>query len=329
MGGKAFTSGPAPLSTPRMPPSVYIKLRDQYLHLLQKVFPHVETPIEAPAKTSYGDIDFVATQPESSSIASSAESLAKYLSAERTFKNPGSTTTSFAVPYPESSDNFVQLDLHVCPSLSSFRWQVFFQSHGDLWNLLGTTIRPFGLTANDAGLHTRITEIEGLNRKRSFIFLTSEPEAVLELLELDVEAYGHPFDSVEAIYEYVVSCRFFKAETYVRADLNANDRKRMAQRELYGRFVDRWLPQNEPRIRTRIARELTLTREHVTDIALDRFGKRNEFHKVYEEWRKERRELLSKQEGRQQRKADALESEGYVNAWMEWLEQNRTRQKPC
>ena len=328
MGGKAFTSGPAPLSTPRMPPSVYFKLRDQYLHLLRAIFSQAETPIEAPAKASYGDVDIVATEPKSSIVSNTTESLAKYLSAERTFKNPGSATTSFAVPYPKYSDSFVQLDLHVCP-LSSYRWQVFFQSHGDLWNLLGTTIRPFGFTANDAGLHIRIAEIERLNRKRSFVFLTNEPKAVLELLGLDVEAYGRPFGSVEAMYEYVISCRFFKAETYVRADLKANDRKRMAQRELYSRFVEVWLPQNEQRIRTKIGSESTLTRDDVTDIALDRFGKRNEFYGVLEEWRRERRELLFKQEGRQQRKADALELEDHTNAWMEWLKQNKMKEKSC
>lgn len=317
MGGNAFTSGVTPLRTPRMPPEVYYSLRDHYLSLLSTLYAQVATPVEAPSKTSYGDIDILVSRPASPSI--NTESLAKTLAAERTLATSGSATSSFALPYPQLPNNYVQLDVHVCPP-STFHWQVFQQSHGDLWNLLGTTIRPFGLTANDVGLHLRIAEIEELNKKRSLVLLTNEPDAVLRLLALDKETYQRPFGSVEAMYEYVVGCRFFRGETYVKGDLKANDRKRMAQRELYRRFVDVWLPENECWIRTRLGSAPTLTRDDLAEVVLDRFDKRQEYDERIRLWRQERADLLAKQEGRQKRKADALELEGYANAWIEWLE---------
>lgn len=319
MGGNAFTSGAVPLRTPRMPPEVYYSLRDLYHSLLSTLYAQVTTPIEAPSKISYGDIDILVSQPTSPSI--TIECLAKTFAAEKTFTTPGSATSSFALPYPDLPKNHVQVDVHICPP-STFHWQVFQQSHGDLWNLLGTTIRPFGLTANNTGLHIRIAEIEELNRKRSLILLTNEPGAVLRLLGLDEETYQRPFESVEAIYEYVVSCQFFRSETYVKGDLKANDRKRMAQRDVYRRFVDVWLPENEHWIMTRMARLPKITRDDVAEVVLDRFGKRQEYDQSIRVWRQERADVLARQEGRQKRKTDALEIEGYASAWIEWLKHN-------
>jgi hypothetical protein len=323
MGGNAFTSGPSPLSTPRMPPEIYLRLRDHYLSLLKTLYAQVATPVEAPAKRSYGDIDILVSQAIECSSPPTTESLSKALDAVKVFTNSGSGITSFAVPYPDRVKDHVQLDVHVCPE-GSFEWQLFHQSHGDLWNLLSTTIRPFGLTANDVGFHVRIPEIEELNKKRSLLLLTNEPSAVLEFLGLDVNEYQRPFGSVEAMYEYTVSCRFFRADTYVRSGLKANDRKRMAQRELYRRFVDEWVPENAQFIKTRGSSDARFMREDVQEAALGRWGKGGEFERRVEEWRREREDLRTKQEGRVRRKEEAIEEALYADAWIGWMEGNES-----
>lgn len=320
MGGKAFTSGPTPLFTPRMPPELYYSLRDHYVSLLSNYYTQAASPIEAPCKASYGDIDVLVSQPKSISI--NANTLAKALNAVRGFSTTGSPTASFAVPYPGLQDTHVQLDVHVCPP-GLFEWQLFHQSHGDLWNLLGTTIRPVGLTANDVGLHLRIPEIEEVNRKRGMLFLTSEPDQVLDFLGLDRDRYEKPFESVEALYLFVLGCRWFSSETYVRAELKANDRKRMAQRELYRRFVDEWLLENRRSVEMSEKRVQGATREDVQELALNVFGNREEYHQRIQVWRMERSALLEKQERRLERKAEAAKLEEYAKAWMNWLERDR------
>lgn len=80
--------------------------------------------------------------------------------------------------------------MRTCPDVASWKWELFHHAFGDLWNLLGTTIRPFGLTANENGLHVRIEEIEALDRKKSMIFLTKDPWEVCDLLRLDQERIG-------------------------------------------------------------------------------------------------------------------------------------------
>ena len=98
----------------------------------------------------------------------------------------------------------------------------------------------------------------------------------------------------------------------------------MVQRDIYRRFVDEWLPANVMFVKT-IPRETMpwLVREHVQEAALERWGKKAEFEIRVEEWRRERRELLGKQNGRQKRKDDALELEKYIGAWVTWLDGGR------
>ena len=112
-----------------MPPDIYIDLRDYYVKLLSSLYTQIATPVEAPEKASYGDIDILVSQPKSSST--SAESIARVLGAERVHTINGSPTTSFALPFPKLPNNYVQLDLHFSPP-DTFHWQLFHQSHGDL-----------------------------------------------------------------------------------------------------------------------------------------------------------------------------------------------------
>lgn len=72
------------------------------------------------------------------------------------------------------------------------------------------------------------------------------------------------------------------------------------------------------------SRSISSHRPHVimSEDSLIRFGKRQEYEKRVEEWRKEREELLAKQYVRQKRKADAADSDIYASAWMKWLDRN-------
>ena len=308
MGGKAFSHGSNPLSTPRMPKAIYTLLRDEYVNLLSGLYSSVVSPLDAPGKDAYGDIDILVSNPLRQT---NTQILADSLHAKASFTTPGNPSTSFAVPYPGSKDDYVQVDVHECTS-ATFQWEFCTASHGDLWNIIGTSIRAFGLTANNVGLYLRIQEIEDLDKKRSMVFLTSNPDSVLEFLGLDVESYWKPFATVEELYLYAAGMRLFKRERYVREILKANDRKRMAQRPFYRRFVDEWLPQQVD-LGTE-GRELTATRQSVMDEALERYGKRREYEEMLQVWRKERAELKAKQQAKESRRAGAKREIEYAEA---------------
>lgn len=311
MGGKAFASGPEALQTPRMPPAVYRSLLNRFLTQLATFFEKVAAPIEAPMKLSFGDIDLIATQPKDAE--SSIQQISTALNAKRTIS--AAPIHSFAVPYPQLYGSYVQLDIQVCEA-DKFDWEVFHKSHGDLWNLLGSSIRPFGLTANEKGLHLRIPEIEERDRRRSLVFLTADPDTVLDFLALDRNAYAQPFVTVHAMYEYACSTRFFRPTSYARDELRANDRKRMAQRELYRRFVEDFVPHNKAALQAIGDVERT-SREQVLEESLERFGKRDELEVRVKAWRREREELAHKSETRDWRKMKAEEDKVYADAWID------------
>lgn len=312
MGGKAFAHLKPPLSTPRMPPALYIALRGKYLSLLSTFYKQVATPIEAPEKVSYGDIDILVASPVSPEAPTS---LSTALAAKASLTTPGNCTVSYAVPYPEHPDAYVQLDVHVCEP-STFAFELFHHSHGDLWNILGSSVRPFGLTANSTGLHLRISEIEMVDRKQSLLHLASDPDAVLDFLRLDRCRRWRPFASVDELFAYAAGTRFFRREAYVKDTLKATDRKRMAQRELYRRFVEEWAPRVE---NDGGEGAEGLTRKGVLEEALDVFGKRQEYEKRLRNWRAERRNLNIKRQRNETRRADSVAEVEYADAWIREL----------
>ncbi|KAF7511538.1 hypothetical protein GJ744_004126 [Endocarpon pusillum] len=272
MGGLAFADEQPPLYTPRMPLAVYSYARDHLLSTLRSFYAQAECPIEAPGKTDYGDIDILVAEPlhhfDSHHIAAATRAV-------KHKKPAGSQTTHFAIPWPKpapptppakdsaaaadaapTDDNdddddgakYIQLDLHLCHA-SSFRWELFHQAHGDLWSIIGSHIRRLGLTANNSGLYIRIEEMEARNKNAARILLTTSPSETLRFLGLDEKAYWRRFESVDALFAYAASCRFFDPRRYKDWEaaakgegLKANDRARARKRPLFRSWFEAYLP---------------------------------------------------------------------------------------
>ncbi|KAI1371657.1 hypothetical protein F4677DRAFT_287340 [Hypoxylon crocopeplum] len=286
MGGNAFSSGDSPLYTPRMTPAVYQHVLNFYHAQLQQLFVAVATPIPGPAKKDHGDVDiFLAWErnaifpspmvtnlvtslsPSSSDLLDAAK---KLLNAERALRAPHSTI--LAIPWPEDlpeesptdyqgTPRYIQVDLHLCDTLEHLQWMLFRHAHGDLWSILGSTIRPFGLTIDEVGLHLRVPKIEFLDRKKAKILLTTEPKEVLDFLGLSYSGtqWEEPFASAKDLFEYVATCRLFcihplEAEPkndkngpvlegeINQAKLKASHRRRLAKRPVFREFFEEFLP---------------------------------------------------------------------------------------
>jgi hypothetical protein len=286
MGGQAFSSSNPQLPTPRMPPEVYAKVLAQTHAVLRKHYSHVESPAEAPGKETYGDVDTLVYGPldpmwDVSEIgwAVVAENLARVLNAKKFTRQRGNPIVNFAIPWPQKDaddvkkeDKYVQLDVHTSLSLISFKWELFHTAHGDLWNILGSTIRPFGLTVNDQGMHLRIPEVELYDRKRSMVFLTADPSQVLRFLGLDEERWRRQFRSKEEMFEYATGCSMFwvakevdksefdgdaagETESAVTQDIGGqeggekekkklkhNDRQRISKRPIFKAWIEEFIP---------------------------------------------------------------------------------------
>lgn len=293
MGGSAFASGPNPLDTPRMPPQVYYAVKEHLHGLLGQLFVCVASPIEGPAKPDYGDIDILValekgvvfpSEEEGRAIPTTAkhqhlellEAVQSLLQSERAIVRNGQASANMAIPWPDrflpispgaddddddNDDNhlrhkcYIQVDVRICESVDQLQWMLFKHAHGDIWNLVGSMIRPFGLTVDEQALWIRIPDIEAFNRNRAKIFLSDDPADVLHFLGLPVDGFwDQPFPSVDALFEYVARSRFFwvvpgrsedaaARRSAARGKLKSNDRRRMAGRPIFRRWVDDFIPQ--------------------------------------------------------------------------------------
>ncbi|KAK4224618.1 hypothetical protein QBC38DRAFT_485157 [Podospora fimiseda] len=282
MGGSAFSYLENPPFTPRMSPVIYKQVKTACHAALGELFVYVATPIEGPAKLDHGDIDIFVSQekrlyfpktkvdiiPKSHNDLLNEVKLllnAEFCkivgqSANLTIKWPSSTEVPKNEKGQEAS---IQVDVRICRDIDQLCWSLFKHAHGDIWNILGSTIRPFGLTVDEESLWLRIPEIENHDRPRSKIKLTSDPVEILHFFGMKVEGYwSQPFASVQDLFEYATTCRFFwvrpepapKLENYDdqagviggeqgKKKLKANDRKRMAYRAVYRRWIEEYIPQ--------------------------------------------------------------------------------------
>jgi hypothetical protein len=318
MGGQAFASH---FPTPRMSIAIYKTVLKQTQSILRNYYTNVSSAIEGPGKTTYGDVDILVAGPLAKAFSPGipiAEKLKQALHAKAWIQDKGNPTINFAVPWPrdeasserkervdeESAEEnkYIQVDVHICNDTRDFEWELFHAAHGDLWNILGTTIRPYGLTVNNHGLYIRIPEIELVERKKSMVFLTDEPLRVLEFLGLDAEKWWKQFESREEMYEYATTCRMLWVPEVEEEDasvgdakgqegiedgekqkkkLKHNDRRRLAQRPIFRAWFEEFIPRCRKEGRFEVART---TREQIRDDAFEKFGIKEEYMTKLREW---------------------------------------------
>ncbi|KAL1868741.1 hypothetical protein Daus18300_005875 [Diaporthe australafricana] len=371
MGGNAFASGPEALYTPRMGPSVYNHVKAQCTNALKELgFTRVVTPIEAPEKDNFGDVDILAclegtTFPLSAQLDASAwDLIEKSMGAVRSYsegrigpdKRRIIDSKSLAIPWPAALDSaedepaaesgedvqdlgvekavgseaasgsqYIQVDVRLCDTHQELEWRFFKHNHGDLWNMIGQTIRPFGLTADEIGLYIRIPEIERLDKKKARVFLSSDPSKVLDFLGLSRlnGEWEKPFESVRDLFEYAASSKWFilwpkdqdaeekttigddakvSAGKEVQEDLKklkANDRARMKQRPAFARWVNEFIPACRAEGRFMVSNPEEHTKEDVRDdvrqIAFKTFpGSEAAYNSALADWNKERTRIFVK-----------------------------------
>jgi hypothetical protein len=215
MGGHAFKY----LDCPRMPPSVYNEIKSSAAAALRTVFTNVTVPHEVPGKTDYGDVDFLVSAPfgrfdefelTTFPYQEAVDAVKKALNTphgRQGYLTP--TCLYFAVPMPsafsldnnDESDNepelWVQIDAKICFNPKIFSWMEFELNHATQSSILGSMLKPLGLTINRQGLHLRVEEIESTNRDASMVFLSIDPWTVARALGLSRKRVDGGFKSAE------------------------------------------------------------------------------------------------------------------------------------
>ncbi|KAJ4127146.1 hypothetical protein NW768_008773 [Fusarium equiseti] len=175
---------------------------------------------------------------------------------------------------------YIQVDVHFCFDVKEAKYLRFHQAHGDIWQLLGSIIKPFGLTVDNKGLWIRIPEVEVVDRKKAKILLTSVPNQILDFIGVPVPEYWRPFADVESTFQYVAKCNMFWVDPNyaIEQDLTAaksNSRRRISNRPVY----QQWVTDFKPRCREQgLYSKAPTTREEVRDKAFQTFKIETEYH---------------------------------------------------
>ena len=305
-----------------MTPEQYERLKNVYLTKLQDYFPKgkIACLTEAPEKTDYGDMDvFVAIDQRVNFV-----HMANFLSAAGVICNSsgdiqkctlgvplnGTAHGRPAVVYkhvdsssgqklaPSSTvtvDDYAQIDVEVI-SPDILAWHTFYSSYGDMAGLLGRIVQNLGFTVRHRGLWLRLPEIDK-SKKVSYvniadrdgrIFLSSDPDVVMQFLGLSIQDYNNGFQTVDGLYEWLGKCRLISTYAIEWKRDNASERQKEQKRTIFSRFFNEWLPAHpgidqepEPSDNQEQLALIRRLRLKYLEEAVDFFGKREEYEKMH------------------------------------------------
>ncbi|KAK4544283.1 hypothetical protein LTR36_004493 [Oleoguttula mirabilis] len=280
MGGGAFSQasaeGQPTLSTPRMSPDVYFKLKETYTARLRSYLPpntHLASLTEAPEKTDYGDMDFMIAHDDRINFTDLANHLGAVAilcpdpqTCTLAVPKDGSRSANPAVVYKQvhvtgprklkvsaevSEEEYAQMDIETVPT-QLFEWHTFYASYGDMGGLLGYIVHNLGFTVSDRGLWLRMEELDDAKRlpypvnvadQDGRILLSHDPAQVMQFLGLRPEVYYEAgFQTLEGLYAWLGECRLLSWDAIKLKRENSSERNREQKRTVFSRFFNEWLP---------------------------------------------------------------------------------------
>ncbi|UPX16107.1 uncharacterized protein EKO05_0006530 [Ascochyta rabiei] len=322
MGGNAFKT----LHCPRIPTEVYAKVKTITTNALEAIFNHVTVPFEIPGKSDFGDIDFLVSAPfgDCSTLSLTTFPFATVIEAikdalgtphgRRGFLTPD--CMYFAIPLPttanafteggaDSSDeelvSWVQVDVKICFKPEMFSWMTFGLNYASQSGVLGSMVKPLGLTLDPEGLHIRVQEMEDTDRPGSMVWVTRHSWTVCRILGLGRRVVDGGFESSEE--KYAASWLFHPEHFRARLE----EESYLVQHNHRSYFLKKWIPERYPDyefdteeagdggIQAWTARTRTAVREkvftHFPHVAAEYYTKRAQHTKAAEERRL--RDLIS------------------------------------
>ena len=282
MGGSAFNRT---FYTPRLPPEVYVRVRDNVSLVLKEFFVQADSPVEAPGKTDHGDIDFIVRTPKVLKPTAEAFDGHRRTSADAMKHNvdtqaihhalhgmqyiqSSQTVLQFAIPWPDELLHLlprikgqtthppaIQLDVQYVTNDALYEWMLLTHSHGDLWPIIGSLIRPFGLAISTTGLHLLVPELENEvknalkgGKEASRVCLTASPDEALSYLDLSGQHdLNNVFESINQMFSFICTCRFFEGgmkngKSVLDRGRNDPDSRKAKQRPIFRSWHDTFLP---------------------------------------------------------------------------------------
>jgi hypothetical protein len=220
MGGNALKN----VAIRRYKRDEYLVLEREVLDKLTALFnPRAIAPIEAYAtKESFGDMDILILSDDLPNDWHLA--VADVLMSKQVEKN--GNVCSF-------EHREFQIDVIATP-LAEFNTSRHYFAFNDLGNLLGRIAHSMGLKLGHDGLsyNWRVETYQFRN-----VVVSTDWDQILAVLGYNPEVYRAGFQTLESIFEFVVSGTFFNPEIYLLHNRNNASRVRDAKRKSYTEFL--------------------------------------------------------------------------------------------
>jgi len=129
-----------------------------------------------------------------------------------------------------------QTDLIFVPT-QFFETAQFYYSYNDLNNLAGRISHKFGVKFGWDGLTYQIRTEGGQRAKK--IQLSTCPRSIYEFLDLDYDRWLNGFETLEDIFAFIESSKYFNPTIYAFENLNNINRTRNRKRKTYQEFITR------------------------------------------------------------------------------------------
>ncbi|TFK24995.1 hypothetical protein FA15DRAFT_756238 [Coprinopsis marcescibilis] len=257
MGGSAFSSRLAKEAIPRLPPKVYDALKARLVPILSELYSLVAVPIEAPEKTSHGDLDILVGRPNPSNTSFGSESVTYLphslvkatLGARIVVEAEENRTSNYAVPvligeweqFGHGADErrareavpdgeiYYQIDIHACIDEEEFQRIKFYHSYGDLNMILSLMVRNLGLKLGQTGLWIP-------DPPNPPFLLSANFKMVLPFLGLSLETYSVGFTTKSEVFKWVRSMKYFDPGVFQTK--GEGIRKVPQDRRMYHEFVE-------------------------------------------------------------------------------------------
>lgn len=189
-------------------------------------------------KDSFGDMDLVFNPSMSLMSPSEAEELViNFYGLNKDQYHKNGNVFSFA------PDDF-QIDL-ISTRREYVPAAVAYFSYNDLSNLLGRLTHKLGMKLGHTGLSMIIRSPTDGDCILGEIELSYVYADALDILGLSVKRYEEGFDSLEDIFEFVASSKFFNGDVFLLDNRNNISRTRDRKRPTYSKFL-KWIEETNP-----------------------------------------------------------------------------------
>jgi hypothetical protein len=235
MGGNALK-----YETVRLSKSDYVKMADECTLKLKSLYPdnHIQAIESYRSKETFGDLDILIE-----STGFDPFKAADILSAVQVVRNGPVTSIGLRInPNIVSNEkNVFQVDF-IAIDKESFDYAKNYFAHNDQGNLVGRLFHATGLAHRHDGLYHYFRDGD---YKFKETLLTKDYEKALEFMGYDSDKFKRGFDTLDDMFKFVGSSKFFNKSIFLLENRNAQSRVRDAKRPSYTAFL-KWCEITNP-----------------------------------------------------------------------------------